>query len=79
MELVALKPRPKMINEESISILKDYLAMAESGELEDIAIAGLCKDGSSISQATTTDRKFQLLGAVSLLMHRLHQNYDGSK
>lgn len=69
--LVPLQTRGNKINAESVQILKDYLSLAESGEIQAVAIASVRQDGSSQTQSSSTDHFQTLIGAVAVLQHRM--------
>lgn len=70
-KLVSLQTRGARINAESVAILKEYLAMAEAGEIQAVAVAGVRGDGSTQTQSSSTDHFQTLLGAVAVLQHRM--------
>jgi hypothetical protein len=69
--LVSLQTRGNKINAESVQILKDYLALAESGEIQAVAVAAVRADSSSQTQSSSTDHFQTLIGAVAVLQHRM--------
>jgi len=75
-EPVQLITRPSSQNQETVDMLKDYLRMAEAGEIIGIAVVGLCPDGAVNHRASSTDRQMTMIGGVSRLLHRMHLNAD---
>jgi len=73
---IKLVTRAETISQETVEILKDYLACAERGELTAVAICALRVDNSAVHQASTTDNQVALLGAVTRLLHRMQLNAD---
>jgi hypothetical protein len=71
MKLVALTTRGSKINAETVEILREYLSLAEAGELQAVAVAGVRPDGSSQTQSSSTDHFQTLIGAVAVLQHRM--------
>ena len=75
--LISLQTRGNKINAESVSILKEYLAMAESGEIQAVAVAAIRPDGSSQTQSSSTDHFQTLIGSVAVLQHRMIEECRG--
>lgn len=71
MTLVELKPRPLAISGEVVAMLKEYLEMAEKGEIIGLAMAGILPDGSCITSAPSSDHFQRIIGAVAILQHRM--------
>jgi hypothetical protein len=71
MSVVELKTRASRINAEAISLLKDHLAKAEAGEIEAVALASVLSDGSCLTTSSANDHFQALLGAISILQHRM--------
>lgn len=69
--LISLQTRGDKINAESVQILKEYLALAESGEIQAVAVAAVRSDSSSQTQSSSTDHFQTLIGAVAVLQHRM--------
>jgi hypothetical protein len=75
-QLHTLVTRKDEISEEAIAILKDYLAMAERGEILAVAVCGAMPNGGVTHQASSTDQQMVLLGGVTRLLHRMNINAD---
>lgn len=71
MAVIALETLPARINAEAVAILRDFLALAEKGELTGVAVAATLNTGSSQSQASSSDNFQALLGSVVILQHRM--------
>lgn len=78
-KIVELKTRPAKQNAETIRLLKQWLAMAETGELQIIAMAGILSDGASQSCASSSDDIQRLLGAIAILNYRIMSGYVESE
>jgi len=61
----------KIVNQDLVSLLKEFLAEAEAGELQCVAIAGLYHDGSTQSAWQFNGRLNSLLGEISVLQHTM--------
>jgi len=70
-EPIKLVTRPQRRNAEAVDVMKKFAALVNSGKLESIAITGVFHDGSLYTDWTGTDKMSSLMGAVSLLQHRL--------
>lgn len=69
--VVALQTRQQRINAECVAMLRDFLALAEAGDIESVAIAALQPDGTAVTQASDGDHFPAMLGAVAILQHRM--------
>jgi hypothetical protein len=72
---VALETPLKVNNEQAVAILKEYLALAESGEIEAVAIVGLRPDGICTFRWSSTERFTSMAGGLAVLQHRLMTEY----
>ena len=73
---VALVTRNQKLSQETVDILRDYLAMAERGDIVAVAICALEPNNSAIHQASSCDNQVLLVGAITRLLHRMHLNAD---
>lgn len=75
MGVVELKPFKAVANEQTLAILRDWLDMAERGEIVSVAIAAIGPDGKSFTAASQAEPLQTLLGAVTILQHRMLAGY----
>lgn len=68
---VVLETPLKRNNEQVVDILREYLAMAEAGEIEAVAIVGLRPDGACSYRWSQSERFATLAGGIAVLQHRL--------
>lgn len=65
MNIVQLAPKPK---ESAISLLGRFLEMAKAGEITDVAISALGKDGL-LKAWSIADDPIRMIGALDQLKH----------
>lgn len=70
-DIVSLKTFATQSNEETVAILREYLEMAERGEIVVAAVVGIEPNGASRTQCSASDHFQGLLGAISILQHRM--------
>ena len=70
-DVVSLKTFASVTNEQAIAILRDYLAMAERGEIVAVAIAAIEPNGSSRVQSSSSDHFQGMLGALAILQYQM--------
>lgn len=70
--VVALRPVPREPDPEVIARLREWLVMAEAGDLRAIAMAGTLT-GERVAYTFCGRGMFPLLAAVSMLEHVLRQ------
>lgn len=75
-DIVPLTTRPQAINARAVELLRDYLGMAERGEIGAVAIAALCSDGASLTLASETDNYQALVGAIAILQYRVIAGHE---
>lgn len=68
MKVVSL---PRKVNQESIRLLRDWLAQAEAGDMVDIMIIGFTPNGQIYTAASDTADAFRQAGALAYLQHRI--------
>lgn len=68
MKVVSL---PRKVNQESIRLLKDWLAQAEAGDLLEIMVIGFTPNGQISTAASDTVDAFRQAGALAYLQHRI--------
>ena len=71
VRVVELKTRTIELNESVIKMLRDFLEQAERGEIVAAVIAAVTPSGASITEASGSDHLQTLLGAMSILQHRM--------
>jgi len=69
--LVPLQTRGNRINEQTVDILRRFLELAESGDIQSVAIAAIQPDGASRTESSSTDHFQALIGSVAVLQHRM--------
>ena len=70
-DVIKLVPIIKQAQQETVEILEELLVLAKDGHINSIAIAYVTYDDAVNTRRSATDRFGSLLGAVSLLQHRL--------
>lgn len=70
-DILSLKTFAAQTNEETIAMLREYLAMAERGEIVAAAVAAIEPSGASRSRCSASDHFQGLLGALTILQHRM--------
>lgn len=68
---IELVTRPKLVNEDVIKRLEEALEMAHAGRLAGVAVAYVTNDGASGTGFSRCESHARLLGAVTLLQHRI--------
>lgn len=66
-----LKPRAKVLNEQTIKLAKHLLEEAEAGNIVSIAYAAVRDDGSTDTATSASDSFTQVLGAIDILHFRM--------
>lgn len=71
MNNLVVLPQTAAPNPEAIEVLRDFLAIAESGELRCITLAGVTKDGSVRTAFVPSEVSiFEVIGAIECLRYR---------
>lgn len=68
--VVSLVERRNQPAEDVVGLLESWLERARGGELVSVAVAGVDREGASM-HAYTTGWKVSLIGALTLLQHRV--------
>ena len=76
-DVTKLKTFADHTNEETITVLREHLEQAERGEIVAVAICALERSGACQTRATATDNFQGMLGALSLLQHRMMAERSG--
>jgi hypothetical protein len=73
-ELHVLETAPQ--SAECVTLLEEYLAKAQAGEISCIAFAAVDRDGQSVTGWTASPSFAALLGSVARLSHRMNTERD---
>lgn len=63
-------------SEDTIDILKDLLARAETGEVQELAVAWINHEDRPSNKVSSSADMARLLGAIALLQYRMTQHMD---
>lgn len=69
--VVELKTRSDEVNQSVVETLESALEAAKQGKLVAVAIAGVMPDGSAFTSGSASDCMPGLLGALSIMEHRM--------
>ena len=61
----------KVLANETADCLRQWLAMAEDGEIVSVAIAGEMTNGNAITGHSSAAKRYQVIGAMSALQAEL--------
>ena len=64
-------PPIKQINQSTVETLTDFLTRAQNGELNSVAIAATCSDGTVMTVYSEVDDLSRLVGSLEVLKFRL--------
>lgn len=66
----------KVVQEDMLFLLERWTEDVKSGKLDALAICGVLKNGEAVTMVAQHNQHPALVGAVSILQHRLHQLVD---
>jgi len=72
-KIVEFKTR---VSADCVERLEELLALARTGDIQDVAACSTRPDGSVITLLSKTENSLLRLAAVSRLLHRMHESID---
>lgn len=76
--LPGVRPPNPVRNDELVSLLRNMLERAESGELQSFVGTGFCTDGMRLAcWADTHTNVYEMLGALAWLQHEYVRRHAG--
>ena len=70
-KIVEIKTVKMAANKDVVSLLRDFLELAEKGEISAVAIAALRPNDKARTAASKTTNITALIGSIEIIKHRL--------